>query len=231
MSSPRTHAVECSIFLQPMAPGAESELHDTLADEYAGCGLRVSHRLRALEGFGRSGPVYRDTSAVLGPPTVISIDDAGIIARTAPSLLALAQVELITIKPIRLCKARGRRYQPPAPTADQPAWSRITLYSDGETLLGWHPEHLELVQRLRELGAPGERYGAAPSDTRHRRLRTRNPRVHLRSPPHATPEAIAPFVVAAAGHEEIDGASLRTPRSANRRPRPAVAGCELTLAE
>jgi PII-like signaling protein len=90
-----------------------------------------------------------------GPMMVVSIDQADVFARAMPSLLAMPQVELITVKPIFLCKWRGRREPPPAPTADQPAWSRITLYAAGDGLLGWRPEHLELVGRLRKLSAPG----------------------------------------------------------------------------
>jgi PII-like signaling protein len=90
-----------------------------------------------------------------GPMMVVSIDQADVFARATPSLLAMPQVELMTVKPIFLCKWRGRREPPPAPTADQPAWSRITLYATGDGMLGWRPEHLELVQRLRKLGAPG----------------------------------------------------------------------------
>jgi PII-like signaling protein len=89
-----------------------------------------------------------------GPMMVISIDQADAFARATPSLLALPQVELITVKPISVCKWHGRREPAPAPSADRPAWSRITLFT-GDRLLDWHPEHHELVQRLRKLGAPG----------------------------------------------------------------------------
>jgi PII-like signaling protein len=90
-----------------------------------------------------------------GPTMVVAIDSADVFARAAPALLPLPQVELVTAKPIALCKWRGRREQPPAPSADRPAWSRITLYAAGEASLGWRPEHLELIKRLRKLGAPG----------------------------------------------------------------------------
>ena len=90
-----------------------------------------------------------------GPMLVVSIDSADVLARAAPALLALPQVELVTAKPISLCKWRGHREPPPAPSADRPAWSQITLYAAGDASLGWRPEHLELVKRLRKLGAPG----------------------------------------------------------------------------
>jgi PII-like signaling protein len=90
-----------------------------------------------------------------GPMLVVSIDQADVLARTARALLAMPQVELLTAKPISLCRWRGHREPPPNPTADRPAWSRITLYCDGESVLAWHPEHLKLAQRLRKQGAPG----------------------------------------------------------------------------
>jgi PII-like signaling protein len=90
-----------------------------------------------------------------GPMMVVSIDCADVFARAAPALLTLPQAELITAKPISLCKWRGRRQPPPAPSADRPAWSRITLYAAGDAALAWRPEHLKLLQRLRKLGAPG----------------------------------------------------------------------------
>jgi PII-like signaling protein len=90
-----------------------------------------------------------------GPMMVVAIDRAHVFARAAPALLALPQVELVTAKPIALCKWRGHREPPPAPSADRPAWSKITLYAAGDPLLGWRPGHLEVVKRLRKLGAPG----------------------------------------------------------------------------
>jgi PII-like signaling protein len=80
---------------------------------------------------------------------VLSIDSADVCTRAARSLLTLPQVELITAKPISLCKWHGRRQPPPAPSADRPAWSRITLYAAGDAALG------RLIQRLRKVGAPG----------------------------------------------------------------------------
>lgn len=93
--------------------------------------------------------------AAEGPMMVVSIDHADVFARAAPSLLALPQVELITATPIALCKWRGHRTPAPAPAPDAPPWSRITLYTGGETPLAWRPAHLELVERLHKLGAPG----------------------------------------------------------------------------
>lgn len=90
-----------------------------------------------------------------GPMMVVSIDHADAFARVAPALLAMPQIELITVRPISVCKWRGRRQPPPIPGADRPAWSRITLYAAGDAPFGWRPAHLKLVQRLRELAAPG----------------------------------------------------------------------------
>jgi PII-like signaling protein len=90
-----------------------------------------------------------------GPMMVVSIDQADVLAGTAPSLLELPQVELMTAKPVFLCKWRGRRRSPPAPTPEHPPWSLITVYTGGESPLGWRPKHLALIQRLRKLGAPG----------------------------------------------------------------------------
>ena len=86
---------------------------------------------------------------------VVSIDYADVYARAVPALLAMPQIELLTVKPIFLCKWRGRRQDPPMRTADLHAWSRITLCSDGDSLLGSRPEHPEIIQRLRMLGAAG----------------------------------------------------------------------------
>ena len=90
-----------------------------------------------------------------GPMMVVSIDSAEVFARAVPSLSAMPQVEFMTAKPISVCKWRGRREPPPTPGAGRPAWSQITLYVAGDTLLTWRPAHLDLVQRLRKLGAPG----------------------------------------------------------------------------
>ena len=90
-----------------------------------------------------------------GPMMVVSIDCADVLARAAPALSALPQVELMTARPVELCRWRGHRTPAPAATADTPAWSRITLYTPGETLLAWHPAHHELIDRLRKARAPG----------------------------------------------------------------------------
>jgi PII-like signaling protein len=260
-------AVELTVYFDPQRDSRRSSFYDALENEYVDRGLRISHRLSAAEGLGRSGQVRAETSADVDPPLVVvavdagpqissalgslsslvddmlvtlapteivfaagrplqslgseptelvvhcrrgrgrddphgvggvveqmrrhgiagatalgrgegtiaghryrprllspspdgpmmvvSIDSADVFARAAPSLLAMPQVEFITAKPTFLCKWRGRRQPPPAPSADRPAWSRITLYAAGEALLAWHPEHLHLVQRLRKLDAPG----------------------------------------------------------------------------
>jgi PII-like signaling protein len=89
-----------------------------------------------------------------GPMMVASIDNANVFARAAPALLEQPQVELITAKPMFLCKWRGHRRPPPVASPDQPAWSQITLYA-AYAPLRWRREHLVLIQRLRKLGAPG----------------------------------------------------------------------------
>ena len=101
---------------------------------------------------------------------VVSIDQADVFARATPSLLAMPQVELMTVTPIFLCRWRGRREPPPAPTADRPAWSRIKLYTAGEALLDWRPDHDELSPTTAQAGR-ARRHGAA----RHNRLRNRRP--------------------------------------------------------
>jgi PII-like signaling protein len=88
-----------------------------------------------------------------GPMMVASIDCASAFARAAPALLAQPQVELITAKPIYPCKWHGCRRPSPVASADQPAWSQITLYTANAPFR--RREHLALVRRLRELGAPG----------------------------------------------------------------------------
>jgi PII-like signaling protein len=260
-------AVELTVYFDPQRERGRSSFYDAVENEYVDRGLRISHRLSAAEGLGRSAQVRADTSTDVDPPLVVvavdagpaissalgsvsslvddmlvtlapteivfaaarplqklgpapaelvvhcrrgngrgdphgvggvveelrrhgiagatvlgrgegtiagrryrprllspspdgpmmvvSIDSADVFARAAPSLLAMPQVEMMTAKPIFLCKWRGRREPPPAPTTDRPAWSRITLYAPGDTLLAWRPAHLDLVQRLRKLGAPG----------------------------------------------------------------------------
>jgi len=90
-----------------------------------------------------------------GPMMVVSIDHADVFARAMPSLLTMPQIELITVKPVFLCKWQSRRQDPPTPTADTPPWSQITLYATGEAWLDWRPQHSRLLARLRQLGAPG----------------------------------------------------------------------------
>ena len=90
-----------------------------------------------------------------GPMMVVSIDHADVFARVIPSLFTMPQIELITVKPVFLCKWQSRRQDPPTPTADTPPWSQITLYATGEAWLDWRPQHSRLVARLRQLGAPG----------------------------------------------------------------------------
>jgi PII-like signaling protein len=259
-------AAELTVYFDPSEPGLQACFYDALEREYLVRGLRVSHRLRATESFGRSRHVHNDRSADFDPPMVVvavdavptidsalasvsslggevfvtlaptevvtrtsravetlgsapaelvihcrrgrsrddphgvggvleelrrqgivgatalgrgegtlagqrhrprllssspdgpmmvvAIDQANAFARATRSLLALPQVALITVKPIVLCKWHGRSQPPPAPSADRPAWSRITLYTGGRWL-DWHPEHHALIQRLRKLGAPG----------------------------------------------------------------------------
>ena len=101
-----------------------------------------------------------------GPMMVVAIDDANVLALAAASLLEMTQVELITIKPICVCKCRECRRPPPTPAADQLAWSRITLYTAGERLFACRSRQRKLVGLLRELDAPASPCCAAPSATR-----------------------------------------------------------------
>ena len=96
---------------------------------------------------------------------VVAIDHADVFARAAPTLLALPQVKLITAKPIALCKWRGHRTPAPARSADTPPWSRITLYTCGETLLAWRPAHLQLVDDYASWARQASRRCAAQSAT------------------------------------------------------------------
>jgi PII-like signaling protein len=87
------------------------------------------------------------------PAVVITVDRADVLARVAPALLALDQIELMTVKVVALCKARGRRWPPPAATGDSRTLSRLTLYVGEDVIHQWRLGQASLIKRGRQAGA------------------------------------------------------------------------------
>jgi PII-like signaling protein len=125
--------------------------------------LRRSGVAGATALHAREGTVFGDrprgglfsSSSERAPTMVSSIDEADVLARAAPSLLALPQVELLTAKAIDICKSRGRRRPLPDATPDGSWWSRLTLYAHEDAVASWRPDRRSLLARLRKAGAPG----------------------------------------------------------------------------
>ena len=92
-------AVESFIYFDPARQHVGSSFYDTL--ENATAAFRISHRLIAAEGLGRSGRIRNDTTAELDPPAVIVAADT---ATTINAILCSAPVAdvLVTLAPVEI---------------------------------------------------------------------------------------------------------------------------------
>jgi PII-like signaling protein len=124
--------------------------------------LRRSGVSGATALTGREGTVageHRGSRVFLyrpdAPAIVLAVDKANALALAVPPLLALPQVELLTAKPIAICRYRGRRQDAIETSPDPRHWCKLCIYSDGEAGDGFLPAHVALEYRLRKAGARG----------------------------------------------------------------------------
>jgi len=89
---------------------------------------------------------------------IISVGDAGRIARVVPRLGEMLRRPLLTIERIRMCKRDGELLTSPdgLPMIDEqgrPVWQKLMVYTSETALHDGAPIHRALVRQLRESGA------------------------------------------------------------------------------
>jgi PII-like signaling protein len=88
------------------------------------------------------------------PLMIISVGDAGSIARAVPQLGAMLRQPLFTVERIRVCKRDGERLTRPDPlpmTDDhgRPLWQKLMIYTSSAALHDGTPIHRGLIRELR----------------------------------------------------------------------------------
>jgi PII-like signaling protein len=92
------------------------------------------------------------------PMMIISVGDAGSIARAVPHLGAMLRQPIFTVERIRVCKRDGElRSRPdPLPMTDdhgRPLWQKLMIYTSSAALHDGAPIHRRLIRELRTSGA------------------------------------------------------------------------------
>lgn len=94
------------------------------------------------------------------PVMVIAVGDGTRVARVLPEAAALLARPLMTLERVRVCKRDGVRLAEPRhlPAADSSGlamWQKLMVYASEQTHTADGPLYVELVRRLREVGAAG----------------------------------------------------------------------------
>lgn len=106
---------------------------------------------RRARFFGRNADV---------PLMVISVGDGYRIAQLLPELGALLQEPIVTLERVRVCKRDGRRLAEPRHLPERDAsglqmWQKLMVYASEQSRSNGRPLYMELIARLREIGAAG----------------------------------------------------------------------------
>jgi PII-like signaling protein len=122
-------------------------------------------RCRGYSAHGRIEPDAGNRARFLGrnpavPLMVIAVGAGERIANVLPELGGLLHRPLVTLERIRVCKRDGEMLTRPAELPDTDAsglrvWQKLMIYSSEQAKVGGTPQHLAIVRRLRESGAPG----------------------------------------------------------------------------
>lgn len=106
---------------------------------------------RRARFFGRNADV---------PLMVIAVGSGARIARVLPELSGLLHRPVLTLERVRVCKRDGERIARPIRLPDTDAeglrlWQKLMIFSSEQAKVDRMPQHMALVQRLRETGARG----------------------------------------------------------------------------
>jgi PII-like signaling protein len=94
------------------------------------------------------------------PTMIIAVGSGQQIARVLPELGGLLRRPLISVERVRVCKRDGELFSPPPalPGTDEHGlalWQKLMVYTSDQAKAKRRPIHLELVRRLRQIGARG----------------------------------------------------------------------------
>jgi PII-like signaling protein len=106
---------------------------------------------RRARFFGRNAGV---------PLMLLAVGDWRSLAAVLPRLTELIDDPVATIERVQICKSGGVLLAEPHPPAERDSNGlatdlKLTVHAAEQSTHGRHPLHVELIQRLREAGAPG----------------------------------------------------------------------------